>query len=129
MSTSYHRQPSRLEKATKGVQWNSWSIGAATVLAGLTMQTYFAPGPVYKPTSSIESCLSNVCAGRSDCVQFPSQKDAGEATWMAPFNLGRTVTPAAIVRPKDAQEVANVVACAAKHGVKVQATAGSHSWG
>ncbi|KAI3554620.1 hypothetical protein CABS03_02085 [Colletotrichum abscissum] len=129
MSTSYETQPSGLAKVTKGVQWNSWFIGAATVLAGLTAQTYFAPGPVHKPTPSIESCLNDVCSGRSDCVQFPSQKNAGEATWMAPFNLGRTVTPAAIVRPKDAQEVANVVRCAAKHGVKVQATAGSHGWG
>lgn len=129
MSTSYKTQPSRLAKATKGVQWNCWSIGAATVLAGLTAQTYFAPRPIHKSTPSIESCLNNVCAGRSDCVQFPNQKNAGEDTWMVPFNLGRTVTPAAIVRPKDAQEVANIVRCAAKHEVKVQATAGGHGWG
>ncbi|KAK1658693.1 hypothetical protein BDP55DRAFT_564620 [Colletotrichum godetiae] len=129
MSTYQQSQPSSLVKATKGIQWNSWSICAATVVAGLAAQTFLVSGPAPKPIPSIESCLVKVCAGRSDCVQLPSQKDAGEATWMVPFNLGRTVTPVAIVRPKDAQEIASVVRCAAKHGVKVQAAAGSHGWG
>ncbi|OHE98273.1 hypothetical protein CORC01_06470 [Colletotrichum orchidophilum] len=129
--SSYHQNPpSRLAKTAKGIQWNSWSLGAATVLAGLTAQSLLASGPVPKPSPSIESCLGNVCAGRTDCVQFPNQKNASKATsWMAPFNLGQIVTPTAIVRPKDAQEVASVVRCAIKHGVKVQAKSGGHGWG
>ncbi|KAL0941996.1 berberine bridge enzyme [Colletotrichum truncatum] len=48
--------------------------------------------------------------------------------WARPFNLGQISVPAAVIRPKDANEVASIVKCALKHNKKVQAKAGGHSF-
>ncbi|OHW96715.1 FAD binding domain-containing protein [Colletotrichum incanum] len=115
-------------RKTKVHRRNSWSVTAATILAGLTAQYFLVPSSNTKPVSTIEQCLNDVCAGRSDCVQFPTRpNDMGSSSWMRPFNLDQTSIPTAIIRPQNATEVANVVKCALKHDAKLQAKAGGHS--
>ncbi|KAF4867625.1 FAD-linked oxidoreductase sorD [Colletotrichum siamense] len=100
---------------------------AALIFAGgaVIAQYLFGSGPIVAPTSSsLEACLNDVCAGRDDCVRF-----GNTAEWAQPFNLGQSSVPAAVIRPKDAQEIAGVVKCALKHDTKVQAKAGGHGFG
>lgn len=132
MSSLYHQTRPELS-ITKGSRRNSWSAAAATVLAGLAAQYFLVPGSGIKTAgtpSAIERCLDDVCAGALDCVQIPSKQDgaADSGSWMRPFNLGLSSIPTAIVRPKNAGEVAGAVKCALKHNFKVQAKAGGHSY-
>lgn len=99
---------------------------ALTFAGGAVIARYlFGSGPIVAPApSSLEACLNDVCGGRDDCVRF-----GNTAEWAQPFNLGQSSVPAAIIRPKDAQEIAGVVKCALKHDTKVQAKAGGHGFG
>ncbi|KAI8173895.1 FAD-linked oxidoreductase sorD [Colletotrichum sp. SAR 10_75] len=99
---------------------------ALTFAGGAVIAQYlFGSGPIVAPaSSSLEACLNDVCSGRDDCVRF-----GNTAEWAQPFNLGQSSVPAAIIRPKDAQEIAGVVKCALKHDTKVQAKAGGHGFG
>ncbi|KAK6222497.1 hypothetical protein QIS74_04199 [Colletotrichum tabaci] len=132
MSSLYHQTRPEIS-ITKGSRRNSWSAAAATVLAGLAAQYFLVPGSGIRTAgtpSAIERCLDDVCAGASDCVQFPSKQDGAvdSGSWMRPFNLGLSSVPTAIVRPRNAGEVAGAVKCALKHNFKVQAKAGGHSY-
>lgn len=80
-------------------------------------------------TASLQDCLDDVCAGRSDCVAYPGAIDLlYQAFWVKPYNLAVDVSPAAVVRPNSSEEVAAAVRCAADGGVKVQARSGGHSY-
>lgn len=80
-------------------------------------------------TASLQDCLDDMCAGRSDCVAYPGAVDLlYQALWVKPYNLAVDVSPAAVVRPSSSEEVAAVVRCAAESGVKVQARSGGHSY-
>lgn len=77
--------------------------------------------------SPLRTCLRSVCAGKNDCVAFPG--DPGyHMYWVKPYNLAIDITPAAVVRPRTTQQVANVVKCALASKVKVQARSGGHSF-
>lgn len=80
-------------------------------------------------SSGIERCLNDVCAGRSNCVGFPSNP-LYQLTWVKPYNLdsAASVKPVAVVRPSTAQDVSGVVKCAAANNMKVQAKSGGHSY-
>ena len=77
--------------------------------------------------SALESCLTELCAGRADCVAFPDTP-LYQAAWVKPYNLDVPVEPAAVIRPLDSEEVAGAVKCAIDNGVKVQAKSGGHSY-
>ncbi|KAI8316658.1 hypothetical protein K4K61_003314 [Colletotrichum sp. SAR11_59] len=79
---------------------------ALTFAGGAVIAQYlFGSGPIVAPaSSSLEACLNDVCSGRDDCMRF-----GNTAEWAQPFNLGHSSVPAAIIRPKDAQEIAGVV--------------------
>ncbi|CAK7199615.1 hypothetical protein SEUCBS139899_002298 [Sporothrix eucalyptigena] len=77
--------------------------------------------------SGLQTCLNNVCAGRSGCVGYPSDL-LYQFEWVKPYNLAVNVTPAAVVRPQSAADVAAFVTCAASNGVSVQAKSGGHSY-
>ncbi|KAH8898406.1 FAD-binding domain-containing protein [Thozetella sp. PMI_491] len=77
--------------------------------------------------SALETCLSNVCNGRSSCVSYPSDPFY-QIAWVKPFNLDVSVTPAAVIRPQTAQDVSSIIKCANDNGVKVQAKSGGHSY-
>jgi hypothetical protein len=77
-------------------------------------------------TISMSSVLFGICG--EDYVGLPG--DSRYAEWSESYNLDKPVVaePAAVVRPKTAQEVAAVVKFAAKNGCKVQAKSGGHSY-
>lgn len=68
-------------------------------------------------------------AGGDDAVGLPGDFNYGR--WATPYNLTTAafVTPAAVVRPATAAEVAAVVKYAADNGFNVQARSGGHSYG
>lgn len=78
-------------------------------------------------SSPLETCLTNICNGRSGCVAFPGhflyQED-----WVQPYNLAVNVTPIAVIRPDTADDVAAIIKCASQNSVKVQAKSGGHSY-
>lgn len=77
--------------------------------------------------TALETCLADVCAGRSGCAAGPGTP-LYQAAWVRPYNLDIPVVPAAVVRPDDAEEVAGAVRCAVEAGVKVQPRSGGHSY-
>lgn len=77
--------------------------------------------------SALETCLTDLCAGRVDCAASP-RTPLYQAAWVKPYNLDVPVEPAAVVRPADSEEVAAAVRCAVASGVKVQAKSGGHSY-
>lgn len=80
-------------------------------------------------TASLEDCLNDVCADRSDCVAYPAILDLlYQPLWVKPYNLAIDVNPAAVIRPNSSEDVAAIVRCAADNGVKVQARSGGHSY-
>ncbi|KAH7322467.1 hypothetical protein B0I35DRAFT_509816 [Stachybotrys elegans] len=87
------------------------------------------PAGLSPPPTALRSCLDSVCVGTQDCVKYPgSGQDNEFFQWSSPFNLARKVVPAAVVRPKDAEQVSAFVQCAAQNNVKVQARSGGHSY-
>ncbi|KAF6835989.1 berberine bridge enzyme [Colletotrichum musicola] len=98
-------------------------VAAGLAIGGLAAWYFLGLGPLLpRSQKTLESCLSSVC---DDCVRFEND---GVSSWIRPFNLDRTVAPAAVVRPRKAREVAGVVKCAARLDVKVQAASGMHSF-
>lgn len=77
---------------------------------------------------SLQTCLDAICGGRSSCVAYSGDFFYQEG-WVKPFNLDHPVTPAAVIRPDNAQEVADVVNCATQYGYPIQARSGGHSYG
>jgi FAD/FMN-containing dehydrogenase len=77
--------------------------------------------------SGLASCLNDVCNGRSMCVGYPSNP-LYQIQWVDRYNLDIPVSPVAVTRPENAQDVSGFVKCAASHNVKVQAKSGGHSY-
>ncbi|KAK3302787.1 uncharacterized protein B0T15DRAFT_505774 [Chaetomium strumarium] len=77
---------------------------------------------------SLRDCIEALSNGRTRFAGFPDSP-VYQAAWVKPYNLEIQVTPAAVVRPQTAEDVAGVVQCAAAYGVKVQARSGGHSYG
>lgn len=80
--------------------------------------------------ASLNSCLSNICTGSSDCVAFNDVLDtiSYQLDWVERYNLAIDVTPDAVIRPNCTEAVAAAVRCAADNGYKVQARSGGHSY-
>lgn len=81
-----------------------------------------------QPSSPLATCLSAVCGDRSDCVGYPNDPFY-QLSWVKPYNLDIPITPAAVIRPDNANDVAGAVKCAAQNDKKVQARSGGHSYG
>ncbi|KAJ5787114.1 hypothetical protein N7457_002104 [Penicillium paradoxum] len=73
------------------------------------------------------TCLLASVGGNSSGVAFPSQ--VNYSALVAPYNLDLLTTPAAIVFPQNAAQVAAAVRCAVDAGLKVQAKSGGHNYG
>ena len=79
--------------------------------------------------SALQQCIEAVGTNRMGFAGFPSSPLAFQLTWVQPYNLDIKVTPAAVVRPRTAEEISGVIMCAAASNVKVQAKSGGHSFG
>lgn len=79
--------------------------------------------------SALQQCIEAVGHNRMGFAGFPSSPLTFQLIWVQPYNLDIKVTPAAVVRPRTAEEIAGVVRCAAANNVKVQAKSGGHSFG
>lgn len=75
----------------------------------------------------LQTCLNAVCAGRADCVAYPSNP-LYSLEWTKPYNLALPVTPIAVIRPENAQDVSGTIQCATSNNVKLQAKSGGHSY-
>jgi FAD/FMN-containing dehydrogenase len=78
--------------------------------------------------SALQQCLQTVGNGRAGFAGFPGDA-LYQAVWVQPYNLNIEVSPAAVVRPRTAEDVAGAIRCAAASNVKVQARSGGHSYG
>ena len=76
--------------------------------------------------ASLRSALVKICG--ENYVAIPH--DWFYSEWSESYNTDKPVAaqPAAVVRPKTAQQVADVVKFAANNGYKVQAKCGGHSY-
>ena len=79
--------------------------------------------------SSLQQCIEAVGHNRMGFAGFPSSPVTFQLTWVQPYNLDIKVTPAAVVRPRTAEEISGVIQCAAANNFKVQAKSGGHSFG
>lgn len=77
------------------------------------------------PSSQLVSCLTNALS-RADISL--SQDPFYQLSAVKPYNTAFSITPAAVTRPRSADEVAAVVKCAADEGLKVQPRSGGHSF-
>lgn len=78
--------------------------------------------------SSLQTCLNNVCNGRTACVRYPTDP-LYQLAWVKPYNLDIGVTPVAVVRPQTAADISGIVKCASANNVTIQAKSGGHSYG
>ena len=76
--------------------------------------------------ANLRSELVAICG--EDYVVLPN--NLFYSKWSESYNTDKPVVahPAAVVRPRTAEEVAGVVKFAASHGYKVQAKCGGHSY-
>lgn len=79
------------------------------------------------PSTPLATCLEAVCNGRTGCVAYPDTP-LYQAAWVKPYNLDVPVSPSAVIRPNNADEVSKAIQCASQNNVHVQAKSGGHSY-
>ena len=79
------------------------------------------------PSSPAQTCFLSALGGQSNLVALPDQP-LYQATAVKAYNLNLPVVPAAVTFPETTEQVADIVQCAAEHGLKVQAKSGGHSY-
>ncbi|KAK3680848.1 hypothetical protein B0T22DRAFT_485748 [Podospora appendiculata] len=114
-----HSQPTYADPVT---------LADPVTIGGVALPAVAAP--VTRTASTLQDCLDSICAGRANCVHYAGGGGLYKyfSEWIKPLNLAYLITPAAVIRPRNVTEVAAVVKCAAKNGVKVQAKSGGHSY-
>ncbi|KAG6291897.1 hypothetical protein E4U09_003656 [Claviceps aff. purpurea] len=80
------------------------------------------------PSTPLQQCLNTVCNGRTGCVAYPGQPFY-QLFWVKSYNKAIDITPVAVIRPNNANEVAEAVKCAVREKIYVQARSGGHSYG
>lgn len=78
-------------------------------------------------STAAHSCLVSAVGNSSSAVAFSD--DLLFSTRVARYNLDIPVAPVAVTYPNSAEQVAEIVKCAAEHDLKVQAYSGGHSYG
>ncbi|KAK3903190.1 hypothetical protein C8A05DRAFT_43537 [Staphylotrichum tortipilum] len=78
--------------------------------------------------SALQQCIEEVGRSRIGFAGFPSSPLTFQGIWVRPYNLDVKVTPAAVVRPRTAEDISSVIKCANTNNVKVQAKSGGHSY-
>lgn len=119
--SSLHKETGHKPKEPEPTTISAFNMHPSQMLITVSLAAFTA--------ASLEGCLSNVCAGRSDCVAYPDILDPlYQLEWVKPYNLAIGVNPAAVIRPNSSEDVAAIVQCAVDNGVKVQAKSGGHSY-
>jgi hypothetical protein len=81
-------------------------------------------------SSALGQCLSSALGGNTALLAMPSfYNPLYQIQNVKPYNLDISVTPAAVTYPQTNEQVAAILACATKAGVKVPARSGGHSYG
>lgn len=78
-------------------------------------------------STPMRDCLMAAVNNKSALVSF--KDDPFFTTHVPIYNLNLPVVPIAITHPSTTEQVAEIVACAAKFDHKVQAYSGGHSYG
>ncbi|KAJ3541037.1 hypothetical protein NM208_g4794 [Fusarium decemcellulare] len=104
------------------------SSHGATALAVLSLsRCAFVTGAAVQADTSLRQCLADAVQGDNDKVQF-SDEEGFLLSDVRPYNLNLQYSPLAITYPDSANEVAEIVACAASKGRKVQARSGGRDF-
>lgn len=77
--------------------------------------------------SPFQQCIRHALGNHGKQFAFP-QDVLYQAQDVQPYNLDHPIIPAAVVYPKTADEVSNVVICAHNAGIAVQPRSGGHSY-
>jgi FAD/FMN-containing dehydrogenase len=72
------------------------------------------------------ACFVAALQGNYSALVLPHSPNYNQSVTV--LNLNIPIAPAAVTYPSTAEEVAGVVRCAAKAGLKVQAKSGGHNW-
>ncbi|KAJ9650001.1 hypothetical protein H2198_010682 [Neophaeococcomyces mojaviensis] len=78
-------------------------------------------------STQLQHCLNAVFSHNLAGVSYPSNP-LYQLVYVKPYNLDDRVTPAAVTRPSNSQQVADIVKCAVASNVKVQPRSGGHSY-
>jgi FAD/FMN-containing dehydrogenase len=84
--------------------------------------------PQSQAGSTLQQALSKLFQHNPGAVSYP-QDLLYQFKSVKPYNQDIDTTPAAVVRPSNSADVAEVVRCAVASEVKVQARSGGHSYG
>lgn len=79
------------------------------------------------PSTPLEQCLTAAAGGNFE-IAFPKNNPLYQLVDVKAYNLNIPVIPAAVTRPNDAAQIAEVVKCAVASNVKVQPRSGGHSY-
>ena len=83
--------------------------------------------PQSLPGSALQQCLNGVFSSNPTAVAYP-QDMLYQLTSVRVYNTDIPITPAAVVKPTNAAQVADAVRCASQNSVKVQPRGGGHSY-
>ncbi|KAB2573630.1 FAD-linked oxidoreductase azaL [Lasiodiplodia theobromae] len=78
-------------------------------------------------SAALQTCLTEAVGGDASRAQFPSEENFSTAD-VKPYNRQYQYTPSAVMYPKTATEVGDIVKCASKYTRKVQARSGGHDY-
>lgn len=78
-------------------------------------------------SSPVQKCLEGALGGQKNLVAFKSNP-LYQIAHVKPYNLGISVTPAAVTYPKTAEHISAIVKCAVDNSLKVQPRCGGHSY-
>ena len=79
-----------------------------------------------KPSSPLQSCLANALTSRAD-YSMPGDSFY-QFSAVKPYDTAFSITPAAVTRPRSADEVPAVVKCDTEQGFTVQLRSRGHSF-
>ena len=78
-------------------------------------------------SSPVQKCLESAVGGQKDLVAFKNTPFF-QIAHVKPYNLGISVTPAAVAYPKDTEHISAIIKCAVENSLKVQPRCGGHSY-
>lgn len=78
-------------------------------------------------SSPVQKCLESAVGGNKDLLALKNTP-LFQLSHVKPYNLGISVTPAAVTYPETTEHVSAIVKCAVDNKLKVQPRSGGHSY-